>query len=594
MGVAKYDKNEKDAIEKVTLQSGIEVKASYGPADLEEVGFDYEKDLADPGRYPFTRALHPQGYRSRAWITRQYTGFGTPAETNERFKLMISHGQTGLNVAFDLPTQMGYDSDHPRAQGEVGRVGMAVDSLRDFEIAFDGIKLDRIGSGLTINAVATIMLAMYQATAEKMGYDRNVISATPQNDILKEMIGRGAWIYPVEPAVRLVGDTIEYCMTQLPRCNPVSVCGYHIRESGADPAQEIAYAFSIANTYIDEVVKRGYDPGPAAARFSFNFNIFGNLWEQVAKFRAARKLWARNLREKYGIQDQKALFLRGLFGGGGYGLTKAEPENNIMRGAYYALAAALGGAQTTALCSYDEAYTIPTPHSALISLRTCQLLMDEIGLRDTVDPLAGSYFIETLTKKMEDKILEHMAEVDRMGGMIQAVGQGIIQRRVSRQAYEYEKGLQEGEYRKVGVNIHTGAEEHEVELHEYTFESADKQIESLKALRRERSDADVKKNPHRPGKDGPGQKEHHAGPGGLLQGILHGGGNGRGFPGSVRRIPGTHPFLRKIRFRGKNFPPDPHVTRGGRPPGRRAMVWVQRRPEAVFRLTGIFGRKKGF
>jgi methylmalonyl-CoA mutase N-terminal domain/subunit len=493
MGVAKYDKNEKGGIEKVLLQSGIEVKTSYGPEDLESVGFEYQKDLADPGEYPFTRSLHPEGYRSRAWTTRQYTGFGTPAETNERFKLMISHGQTGLNVAFDLPTQMGYDSDHPRAEGEVGRVGMAVDTLRDFEIAFEGIKLDRIGSGLTINAVATIMLAMYQAMAEKAGYAKDKISATPQNDILKEMIGRGAWVFPVEPAVRLVGDTIEYCMTELPRCNPVSVCGYHIRESGANPAQEIAYAFSIANAYIDEVVRRGHDAEKAAARFSFNFNIFGNLWEQVAKFRAARKLWARNLRKKYDVQNKKALFLRGLFGGGGYGLTKSEPENNIMRGAYYALAAALGGAQTTALCSFDEAFTIPTPRAALLSLRTCQILMDEIGLRDTVDPLAGSYFIESLTKQMEEKILEHMADVDKMGGIVEAVRSGSIQRLIARQAYEYEKGLQDGTYQKVGMNIHTSDEEEQsVELHEYSFDSAETQIKALKQIKSERSDADVK------------------------------------------------------------------------------------------------------
>ena len=491
MGVARYDKNPKGGIDEVTLQSGIKVKPRYGPEDLVKAGFEYQKDLGDPGEYPFTRSLHPQGYRSREWTTRQYTGFGSPRETNERFKLMISHGQSGLNVAFDLPTQMGYDSDHPRAEGEVGRVGMAVDSLRDFEIAFSGIDLHRIGAGLTINAVASIMLAMYQAMAEKAGFDRTRISATPQNDILKEMIGRGAWIFPVDPAVRLVGDVIEYCMTELPRSNPVSVCGYHIRESGADPAQEIAYAFAIANAYIDEVAGRGQSPEDAAKRFSFNFNIFGNIWEQIAKFRAARKLWAMNLRERYGVQDKKALFLRGLFGGGGSGLTKAEPENNIMRGAYYALAAALGGAQTTALCSYDEAYTIPTPHSALISLRTCQLLMDEMGLRDTVDPLAGSYFIESLTLEMEKKILEHMAEVEKMGGIVKAVQNGVIQAKIARQAYEYERGLQDGTYKKVGFNIHAAGVEQEVELHEYSFESAEEQIESLKALRRERSGSKV-------------------------------------------------------------------------------------------------------
>ena len=491
MGVAKYTKDEKDRITDVTLQSGIHVKTVYGPEDLERVGFSYEKDLAQPGQYPFTRGIHSEGFRSRAWTTRQYTGFGTPEESNERFKLMISHGQTGLNVAFDLPTQMGYDSDDPMAEGEVGRVGMAIDSLRDFEIAFSGINLEKIGSGLTINAVASIMLAMYQAVAEKFGFDPKKISATPQNDILKEMIGRGSWIFPVEPAVNLIGDTIEYSMNVLPRANPVSICGYHIRESGATPAQEIGYAILIANAYIDNVLKRGYDVDDFVGRFSFNLNVFGNIWEQVAKFRAARKLWARNLKEKYGVKKDSNMYLRGLFGGGGYGLTKAQPENNIMRGAYYALSAALAGAQTIALCSYDEAYTIPTPHSAIISLRTLQLLMDEIGLRDTVDPLAGSYFIETITKEMEQKIEEEMAKIDKVGGIVKAVATGYIQRLVSMQAYEYEKGLQSGELKKVGLNIHTEGEPMDVELHEYTGESAEKQIASLKQLRSERNGREV-------------------------------------------------------------------------------------------------------
>jgi methylmalonyl-CoA mutase N-terminal domain/subunit len=493
MGVAKYIKNEKDQIEDVILQSGIHVKPVYTPRDLESMGFDYEKDTPDPGQYPFTRGIHPLGYRSRAWTTRQYSGFGTPEETNERFRFLITHGQTGLNVAFDLPTQMGYDSDDPEAEGEVGRVGMAVDSLRDFEIAFNGIPLNRIGSGLTINAVASIMLAMYQAVAEKYGYRKNEISATPQNDILKEMIGRGAWIFPVEPAVRLIGDTIEYAMKELPRTNPVSVCGYHIRESGATPVQEIAYAIQIANAYIEEVIRRGHEVDDFVGRFSFNINIFGNLWEQIAKFRAARKLWAKNLRERYGAgkKDQKVLFFRGLFGGGGYGLTKKQPENNIMRGAYYALAAALGGGQTTALCSFDEAYTIPTPRAALLSLRTLQLLMDEIGLRDTVDPLAGSYFIETLTKQMEEKILEEMRRIDDLGGMVKAVSSGYVQREVARQAYEFERGVQSGELLKVGVNIYADGEEEEVELHEYRWESAEEQIRSLREVKKTRSKREV-------------------------------------------------------------------------------------------------------
>jgi methylmalonyl-CoA mutase N-terminal domain/subunit len=492
MGVATYIKDEKDAIKEVILQSGIKVKPVYTPEDLEKVGFDYQKDLGDPGEFPFTRSIHPLGYRSRNWTTRQYTGFGTPEQTNERFKLMISHGQTGLNVAFDLPTQMGYDSDDPMAEGEVGRVGMAVDSLKDFEIAFKDIKLNKIGSGLTINAVASIMLAMYQSVAEKFGYKKEEISATPQNDILKEMVGRGAWIYPVEPAVRLIGDTIEYSMKELPRCNPVSVCGYHIRESGCTPVQEISYAFEIAFAYIDEVVKRGYEAKDFVGGFTFNLNIYGNLWETVAKFRAARKLWAKLLRERYGVEDKKALFLRGIFGGGGSGMTKQQPENNIMRGAYYALAAALSGAQTTALCSFDEAYTIPTERAALLSLRTFQILMDEIGLRDTVDPLAGSYFMETLTKEMEEKILEEMESVEKAGGMVEAVASGYVQREVARQAYEYEKKLQEGKVIKVGVNQYTEGVDMEVDLHEYNEAWAQQQIERLKALKGTRDDKAVK------------------------------------------------------------------------------------------------------
>ena len=493
MGVAKYVKNEKDAIEEVIYQSGISVKPVYTPQDLEAVGFDYEKDLGDPGQYPFTRSLHPQGYRSRAWTTRQYTGFGTPQETNKRFHMMIDHGQTGLNVAFDLPTQMGYDSDDPKVVGEVGRVGMAVDSLRDFEVAFAGIPLDRIGSGLTINAVASIMLAMYQAVAEKFGCPKEKISATPQNDILKEMIGRGAWIYPVEEAVRLVGDSIEYSVKELPRCNPVSICGYHIRESGATPAQEIACAFEIAKAYMDNVISRGMQAEDFVGRFSFNLNVFGNLWEQIAKFRAARKLWAKMLREEYGVEDKKKLFLRGLFGGGGSGLTKDQPENNIMRGAFYALGAALSGAQTTALCSFDEAYTIPTPRAALLSLRTLELLMEEVGLRDTVDPLAGSYFIETLTKEMENKILEEMALIQKAGGMVHAVATGFIQRKVARQAYEYEKGVQSGEYIKVGVNKYVDKVEDQtdVELHEYNEQWVEQQLAGLKELRRTRDNREV-------------------------------------------------------------------------------------------------------
>ncbi len=498
MGVAKYTSDAKGRVTEVEYLSGIKVKPLYTPQDLDDCGFSYEKDLNDPGEYPFTRGIHPLGYRSRPWTMRQYSGFGTPEQSNERFRLLIANGQNGLNVAFDLPSQMGLDSDNPLAAGEVGRVGMAVDSLKDFELAFKDIALDKIGTGLTINAVASIMLAMYQAVAQKYGFKKSEISATPQNDILKEIIGRGAWIYPPEAGVKLIGDTIEYSVKEMPKCNPVSICGYHIRESGATPAQEIAYAIQIANTYIDEVLGRGLEIDDFVGRFSFNINIYGNLWETIAKFRAAKKMWARNLSERYGAgkKDKKVLFFRGLFGGGGSGLTKQQPMNNIVRGAYYGLAAALGGAQTTALCSYDEAFTIPTPQSALLSLRNLQILMDEVGLRDTVDPLAGSYFIESITKEMETLIEKEMAEIDNYGGMLKAVNDGYIQRKIAKQEYEFQKDLENGERIKVGVNkyVMDEADDHNVELHEYDEEMAATKIAGLKELKRTRSNSDVSRN----------------------------------------------------------------------------------------------------
>jgi methylmalonyl-CoA mutase N-terminal domain/subunit len=490
MGVGTYIKNEKGEIKEVILQSGINVKGIYGPEDLAD--FDYQRDLGNPGEYPFTRGIHPGMYRVRPWTMRQYSGFGTPHETNERFKFLIAHGQTGLNVAFDLPTQLGLDSDDSLAEGEVGRVGMAVDTLRDFEMAFADIPLDRIGSGLTINAVASIMLAMYQATAEGYGFSLDEISATPQNDILKEMVGRGNWIFPVEPSIRLIGDTIEYSAKVMPRTNPVSVCGYHIRESGCTPAQEIAYAFEIARAYIDHVLERGLDIDEFAHRISFNLDIFGNIFEQVAKFRAARRLWAKLLKGRYKAKNPRSMWLRGLFGGGGGGLTKEQPLNNIVRSAYYALISALSGTQTMALCSYDEAYTIPTPQAAIISLRTMEILLEEMGLRDTVDPLGGSYYIESLTTQMEEKITEEMTRVEEIGGMAHAVETGYIQREVARQAYLYEKALQEGRVHKVGVNIYReDEEEEEVQLHEYNPAAAEAQIKSLNEVRRTRDNRKV-------------------------------------------------------------------------------------------------------
>ena len=485
MGVATYIKDGED-IKEVILESGIPIKPIYGPEDIKD--FDYREDLNDPGEYPFTRGIHKFMYRKTPYTMRQYSGFGTPKETNERFQFLISQGQTGLNVAFDLPTQMGLDSDDPLAEYDVGRVGMAVDSLRDFEEAFKDIPLDRIGSGLTINAVASIMLAMYQVVGEKFGYSPDVISATPQNDILKEMVGRGMWIFPVEPSIRLIGDTIEYSAQYLPRTNPVSICGYHIRESGATPAQEIAYAFEIAKTYIEHVLERGLKIDDFIHRFSFNLDIYGNFFEQISKFRAARKMWAKLIKDNYGAKNPRSLWFRMLAGGGGGGLTKEQPEVNIVRSAYYAMISALSGTQTMALCSYDEAYTIPTPRAALISLRTMQLLLEEVGIRDTVDPLAGSYYVEWLTKALEKKIGEEMKRVQEAGGMAHAVEIGYVQREVAKQAYLFEKALQEKTKIKIGVNKYVMEEEkHQVELHEYNDDVANQQIKKLEELKRVRN-----------------------------------------------------------------------------------------------------------
>jgi len=477
----------------VYWESGLEIQPVYGPEELEASGGS--GGIGAPGAYPYTRGIHPHMYRRRPWTMRQYSGFGTAAETHERFLYLIKHGQTGLNVAFDLPTQCGLDSDDPRAEGEVGRVGMAVDTLADMEEAFAGIELNEITVSLTINGAAVPIMAMYFAMARKRGYDLASLLGTAQNDILKEFVGRGTWIFPVEPSVKLVGDTIEFCAHNVPRYSAVSVCGYHIRESGADPAQEMAYGLSIACAYIDHVLARGLDIDEFARGLSFNFDIYGNLWEQVAKFRAGRRLWAKILRERYGAKNPRSMQLRMIAGGGGGGLTIQQPENNIVRGAYYALISALSGTQTMALCSYDEAYTIPSEHAARLSLRTMQILMHEMGLRDTVDPLAGSYFVESTTNAMEAKIVEIMERIEREGGVVEGIASGRVQADVNRNAYERERSVQSGEVEKVGVNCFVEEEEErEIEMHPYRDGEARTQVERLERVRRERDDAAVQQH----------------------------------------------------------------------------------------------------
>jgi methylmalonyl-CoA mutase N-terminal domain/subunit len=477
-------------LREVILESGVEVKPIYGPDDIADI--DFETEIGEPGAYPFTRGIHEYMYRYRPWTMRQYAGFGTPRESNERFRYLIDHGQNALNVAFDLPSQMGLDSDAALAWGEVGRVGMAVDSLEDMERAFEGIPLDKISTSLTINGVAAIMMAMYFVVAEKQGVPLKELRGTAQNDILKEYIGRGTWIFPVEPSIRLIGDTIEFCAEHVPHYYPVSVCGYHIRESGANPVQEIAYAYAIACAYIEHVRERGVDVDDFVARLSFNFDIWGNIFEQVAKFRAARRLWAKIVRDRFGATDPKAMQMKMIAGGGGGGLTIEQPENNIVRGAYYALISALSGTQTMALCTYDEAYTIPTEKAALIGLRTMQILAEEMGVCDTVDPLAGSYYVERLTADLEKEIGEEMEQVEAMGGIVKAISEGFIQREVARQAYLYEQGIQRGEIVKVGVNKYRiEEEERDVELHEYSQEQAEEKKRRLNELRSQRDGAKV-------------------------------------------------------------------------------------------------------
>ena len=475
-------------MKEIRAHAGFPIKPIYGPEDLADV--DFERDIGRPGEYPFTRGIHAHMYRARLWTMRQYVGFGTPAETNARFKYLMAHGQDALNVAFDLPTQLGLDSDDPRAEGEVGRVGMAIDTLADMEAAFAGIPLDRVSVSLTINGMAAAITAMYYAVAERQGAAADRVVTTPQNDILKEFIARGTWIYPVEPSLRLVADLIEFSAKHYPRSNPVSVCGYHIREAGCTTAQEMAYGLEIAAAYVELMLARGIPVDDFAPRISFNFTAWGKIFEEVAKFRAGRRLYARMLRDRFGARNPKSWMFRTLIGGGGSAFVVQEPENNIVRGAYIALAAALSGAQTMALPTYDEAYTIPSAKAQLIALRTMQICAEESGAADTVDPLAGSYHVEALTSAMETQILEEMARVERMGGIVEAVKSGALQAEVARQAYLFEQKLASGEIPKVGANCHVGdrpAEpDREVELYAFDPQVAAAQVARLERIRRDR------------------------------------------------------------------------------------------------------------
>src|ERR671917_2395878 len=437
----------KKRFETVSLE---EVNRLYTPADVADV--DFERDTAFPGEFPYTRGIHPTGYRGKLWTMRQFAGFGTPEETNARFKYLLEHGQTGLSVAYDLPTLMGYDADSPLSEGEVGKCGVAVSSLSDMEVLFDGIPLEQVTVSQTINAPASVLLAMYLVVAEKQGARWDKISGTLQNDILKEYIAQKEWIYPIRPAMKLVIDTFEFCTQHVPKYNPISVSGYHIREAGATAAQELAFTLRDGIEYVAWGVEAGLDIDRFVPRISFFFNAHNDFFEEIAKYRAARRIWAREMKSRFGSNYERTLQMRFHTQTAGVSLTVQQPLNNIVRVAIQALAGVLGGTQSLHTDAYDEALALPTDRAALIALRTQQIIAEETGAANTVDPLGGSYFVESLTKKMEDEALEYFRKIDALGGMVEAIEKGFPQRDIQESAYQYQKAVERGEQTIVGVN----------------------------------------------------------------------------------------------------------------------------------------------
>lgn len=477
------------ADDKKTTSSGIEIPAVL---TRDDVGFrDGESER--PGEYPFTRGVYPEMYRRRPWTMRQYAGFGTAEETNRRFKYLLDKGQTGLSVAFDLATQIGYDSDHPMARGEVGRTGVAIDSLEDMERLFEGIPLDRVSTSMTINSTAVILLAMYIAVGRRQGVPSDKLVGTIQNDILKEFVARGTYIYPPRPSMRIVTDIFAYARENLPRYNTISISGYHIREAGATAAQEVAFTLSNAIAYVEAALAAGLDIDEFAPRLSFFFASHSDLFEEVAKFRTARRLWARIVKERFGAKDERSMLLRFHAQTGGSTLTAQQPENNIIRTAMQALAAALGGTQSLHTNSFDEALALPTEKSAEIALRTQQILAHESGLTNTADPLAGSYFVEYMGRQLEEKIGEIMAEVDRTGGSIHCIETGYYKNEIARSAYEYQRQIESGRSVVVGVNKFESDQPEVPAVLRVDPALETTQVKRLKALRDKRDDRQVHK-----------------------------------------------------------------------------------------------------
>lgn len=449
-GLNEYEAKVAKAVVKFPERKNFEAQRLYTPLDIED--FDYGEKLGFPGQYPFTRGVQPTMYRGRLWTMRAYAGFATAEETNARYKYLLEAGQTGLSVAMDLPTQIGLDSDHELSHGEVGKVGVAIDSLADMEALFDGIPLDKVSTSMTINGPAAVLLAMYVAVAEKQGVKPEALKGTIQNDILKEYIARGTYIFPPRPSMRLITDTFEYCSKNIPKWNTISVGAYHIREAGASEVQEIAFAFANAMAYIDAAIKAGQKIDDFAPGISWIFTAGLDFFGEVAKFRAARRLWARIMKERYGASVPKAQMLRVHVHTAGSVLTAQQPLNNVVRITWQALSAVLGGIQSMACCAYDEAIALPTEESATLALRTQQLLAYESGVTDTIDPLAGSYYIETLTDKIEKEAYDYIDKIDRMGGAVAAIEQGYMQQEMAAHAYEYQHEVELGKRTVIGVN----------------------------------------------------------------------------------------------------------------------------------------------
>jgi methylmalonyl-CoA mutase N-terminal domain/subunit len=440
----------KKAPEKVQSTSGMGIDILYTPGDVP--GMDYSRDLGFPGEYPFTRGIQPTMYRGRIWSMRQYSGFATAEESNKRYKYLLEQGQTGLSVAFDLPTQIGYDSDHPLSAGEVGKVGVAIDSLADMEVLCNGIPLDKVSTSMTINATAALLMAMYIAVGEKQGVKPADLRGTIQNDVLKEYVARGTYIFPPQPSMRLITNIFEYCSREVPQWNTISVGAYHIREAGSTAVQEVAFAFAIAIAYLEAGVKAGLDIDDFAPRVSWIFNTHINFLEEVAKFRAARRLWAKIMKERFKAKDPRSWMLRFHTQTGGCTLTAQQPLNNLVRTTFQAMAAVLGGCQSLAVCSYDEALALPTEESVRLSLRTQQIIAHESGLIDTVDPLGGSFYLEKLTDEIEKGAAEYIAKIDQVGGAVSAIEKGYIQQEVQESSYRYQREIEGGNRVLVGVN----------------------------------------------------------------------------------------------------------------------------------------------